>query len=47
MKKTFRFMGGEIAREFLVSTGYLQGAHLPHCPAYKRALAAGPAWARR
>ena len=46
MKKTFRFMGGEIAREFLVSTGYLPGAHMPECPAYARALAAKPAWAR-
>jgi DNA-3-methyladenine glycosylase I len=46
MKKTFHFMGGEITREFLVSTGYLPGAHLPDCPAYARALAAKPAWAR-
>ncbi len=31
-KNTFKFTGGEITREFLVSTGYLQGAHVPECP---------------
>lgn len=31
-KKTFVFTGGEIVREFLVSTGYLPGAHDPDCP---------------
>ena len=45
-KRTFVFTGGEIVREFLVSTGYLPGAHQASCPAYARALAAGPAWAR-
>jgi DNA-3-methyladenine glycosylase I len=35
-KKTFRFTGGEIVNEFLMSTGYLPGAHSPDCPAYKR-----------
>ena len=33
-KKTFVFTGGEIVREFLVSTGYLPGAHDPDCPVY-------------
>jgi DNA-3-methyladenine glycosylase I len=37
-KKTFKFTGGEIVNEFLMSTGYLQGAHSPDCPAYKRIL---------
>lgn len=46
-RATFVFTGGEIAREFLVSTGYLPNAHRPSCPAYARALAAGPAWARQ
>ena len=46
-RRTFVFTGGEIVREFLVSTGYLPGAHRPSCPAYGRALAAGPAWARQ
>jgi DNA-3-methyladenine glycosylase I len=31
-KKTFRFTGGEIVGEFLMSTGYLPGAHHPNCP---------------
>ncbi len=35
-KKTFFFMGPEIVNEFLMSTGYLPGAHSPDCEAYKR-----------
>ncbi len=35
-KKTFRFTGGEIVKEFLMSTGYLQGAHSPDCPVYEK-----------
>jgi DNA-3-methyladenine glycosylase I len=35
-KKTFKFTGGEIVNEFLMSTGYLPGAHSPECPVYKR-----------
>jgi DNA-3-methyladenine glycosylase I len=31
-KKTFRFTGGEIVNEFLMSTGYLPGAHAYGCP---------------
>lgn len=33
-KKTFRFTGGEIVGEFLMSTGYLPGAHEQSCPVY-------------
>ncbi|MCB0760178.1 MAG: DNA-3-methyladenine glycosylase I [Flavobacteriales bacterium] len=33
-KKTFRFTGGEITKEFLMSTGYLPGAHVADCPVY-------------
>jgi DNA-3-methyladenine glycosylase I len=43
-KKHFRFTGGEIVNEFLVSTGYLPGAHIPTCPIYKKTLAKKPAW---
>ena len=43
-KKTFRFTGGEIVNEFLMSTGYLAGAHAGSCPVYKRLLKAKPAW---
>jgi DNA-3-methyladenine glycosylase I len=45
-KKTFRFTGGEIVGEFLLSTGYLPGAHRESCPAYSRVLAARPPWMR-
>jgi DNA-3-methyladenine glycosylase I len=31
-KQTFKFTGTEITREFLVSTGYLPGAHATDCP---------------
>lgn len=43
-KKTFRFTGGEIVNEFLVSTGFLPGAHHPTCKIYKKVLKAKPAW---
>jgi DNA-3-methyladenine glycosylase I len=45
-KKTFKFTGGEIVNEFLVSSGYLQGAHDERCPVFKKALKAKPAWSR-
>ena len=35
-KKTFKFTGGEIVNEFLMSTGYLPGAHSTECPVYER-----------
>jgi len=38
-RDTFRFTGGEIVGEFLMSTGYLPGAHRPGCPAGKRIAA--------
>jgi DNA-3-methyladenine glycosylase I len=43
-KKQFKFMGGEIVNEFLMSTGYLPGAHIETCPFYKVTLKAKPAW---
>ncbi|MBX2920763.1 MAG: DNA-3-methyladenine glycosylase I [Chitinophagaceae bacterium] len=46
-KKTFRFTGGEIVNEFLMSTGYLPGAHTPDCPVYKKVLKHKPAWNRK
>jgi DNA-3-methyladenine glycosylase I len=39
-KRTFRFTGGEIVGEFLMSTGYLDGAHAADCPVHERALGA-------
>lgn len=44
-KKTFKFTGGEIVNEFLMSTGYLKGAHAEHCPIYQRILKSKPKWA--
>lgn len=35
-KKQFKFVGKEIVNEFLMSTGYLDGAHLLDCPIYKK-----------
>ncbi|HEV7351316.1 DNA-3-methyladenine glycosylase I [Telluribacter sp.] len=43
-KKRFRFVGGEIVNEFLMSTGYLPGAHSPGCPVYASVLAQKPRW---
>lgn len=45
-KKTFRFTGGEIVGEFLMSIGYLPGAHSEDCPIYKKTLKASPMWKR-
>lgn len=43
-KKTFKFTGGEIVGEFLMSIGYLPGAHDPSCPVYKKILVQNPMW---
>jgi DNA-3-methyladenine glycosylase I len=43
-KKTFKFTGGEITSEFLMSIGYLPGAHEPECETYAKVLALKPAW---
>lgn len=44
-KKHFRFTGGEIVNEFLMSTGYLPGAHDATCPVQLRILETRPPWA--
>jgi len=46
-KKTFRFTGGEIVNEFLMSIGYLPGAHTESCPVYKKVIKAKPLWNRK
>lgn len=48
-RETFRFTGGEIVGEFLMSTGYLPGAHRPDCPVAKRLARhrPRPAWMRK
>ncbi|HEY9527244.1 MAG TPA: DNA-3-methyladenine glycosylase I, partial [Anaerolineales bacterium] len=45
-KKTFVFTGGEIVNEFLMSTGYLAGAHDQSCPIYRKVASLRPAWMR-
>ncbi len=46
-RKTFVFTGGEIVNEFLVSTGYLPGAHDESCPIHKKVASLRPAWMRK
>lgn len=43
-RKTFKFMGGEVVGEFLMSIGYLPGAHRDDCPAMERIRALDPPW---
>jgi DNA-3-methyladenine glycosylase I len=43
-KKTFKFTGGEIVNEFLMSTGYLPGAHIQSCTKHSEVLALRPRW---
>jgi DNA-3-methyladenine glycosylase I len=46
-KKTFVFTGSEIVNEFLLSTGYLPGAHHPGCPVYAKIVALNPPWLQK
>jgi DNA-3-methyladenine glycosylase I len=46
-KKTFRFTGGEIVNEFLMSTGYLPGAHAETCPVFKKIEKLKPMWMKK
>jgi DNA-3-methyladenine glycosylase I len=43
-KQTFSFTGGEITGEFLISTGYLPGAHDKTCPVYAKIARLRPPW---
>jgi DNA-3-methyladenine glycosylase I len=43
-RKTFLFTGGEIVKEFLMSTGWLPGAHRAGCPVGERIVALSPPW---
>jgi DNA-3-methyladenine glycosylase I len=45
-KRTFAFTGGEITGEFLMSTGYLPGAHRRSCPVFARVAKRRPPWMR-
>jgi DNA-3-methyladenine glycosylase I len=46
-KKTFKFTGGEIVNEFLMSIGFLSGAHDDNCPIHKKIIATNPMWIRK
>ncbi|QGY40667.1 DNA-3-methyladenine glycosylase I [Pseudodesulfovibrio cashew] len=46
-KKTFKFTGGEIVGEFLMSCGYLPGAHVEDCPVHAEILELEPPWTRK
>lgn len=43
-KSAFTFTGSEIVKEFLVSTGYLPGAHGKRCRVYAEILNMKPPW---
>ncbi|WP_416439983.1 DNA-3-methyladenine glycosylase I [Leeuwenhoekiella sp. A16] len=43
-KQTFKFTGGEIVNEFLMSIGYLPGAHHETCPVHQQILKEQPMW---
>jgi len=45
-RKTFVFTGGEITGSFLLSTGYLPGAHDESCPVIAEIAKLGPPWMR-
>jgi DNA-3-methyladenine glycosylase I len=44
-KQNFKFVGGEIVNEFLMSAGYLPGAHDEDCPVYSKVKSQSPPWA--
>lgn len=41
-RRTFKFCGPELVNEFLVSSGWLGGAHDKNCPIYNKAAASDP-----
>lgn len=43
-RRTFLFTGGEIVNEFLMSLGYLPGAHHETCPVYRQLAKLPPPW---
>ncbi len=43
-RATFVFMGREVVNEFLLSIGYLPGAHREDCPVFARIAPLHPAW---
>ena len=45
-RQTFRFTGGEVVGEFLMSIGVLPGSHRDDCPVFGRIARLDPPWAR-
>ena len=45
-KVNFKFVGGEIINEFLMSAGYLKGAHEETCSVFEQILAVKPNWTK-
>ena len=43
-RKEFVFTGGEIVGEFLMSIGYLPGAHHAGCPVHRKLVKIAPPW---
>ena len=43
-RKHFKFTGNKITSEFLVSIGYLPGAHTKDCEIYKKIIQSNPPW---
>jgi len=43
-RKTFKFTGPEVVNEFLMSTGYIKGAHREDCPVHLRIIKTNPPW---
>jgi DNA-3-methyladenine glycosylase I len=46
-KATFKFTGGEIVNEFLMSIGFLPGAHSADCKIYKAIIKTKPMWFKK
>ncbi|MFN5845524.1 MAG: DNA-3-methyladenine glycosylase I, partial [Flavobacteriia bacterium] len=46
-KKTFKFVGEEIVNEFLMSTGYLRGAHVETCIVFAEIEQLNPKWLQK
>ncbi len=46
-KQHFKFTGGEIVNEFLMSIGFLHGAHTEDCIIYKKVLKHKPEWSKK
>jgi DNA-3-methyladenine glycosylase I len=45
-KQHFVFTGAEIVREFMISTGYVAGAHDEGCPVMRRIVRLRPPWTK-